>query len=170
MGICRVQCPEIIFKKADISVHALRVLARACPPAVPAHSALISSLPVGLLEQRLNNPCTEEPEGTGELEGVGERLPRLTGVWKTERYLPNALVGLCLYAVRCAMVQLHQNTLRSSASSPSWTRYKNLSGSCRSPVGCLCVVFQAAFWSECLSGVLGALLTAFYRLYCRCYP
>lgn len=54
MGICRLQCPEIIFKKADISVHALRVLARACPPAVPAHSALISSLPVGLPEQPLH--------------------------------------------------------------------------------------------------------------------
>lgn len=54
MGICRLQCPEIIFKKADISVHVLRVLAHARPPAVPAHSALISSLPVGLPEQPLH--------------------------------------------------------------------------------------------------------------------
>lgn len=52
----------------------------------------------------INSPNLEEPEGAGELEGVGERL-----IWlcKTERDLLNALGGLFLNVLSCAAAQLY---------------------------------------------------------------
>ena len=104
---------------------------------------------------------------------MGERLAWLIGVCKTERYLLNALVGLRLYIMRCATVQLYQNTqvlcLVSHMDSLQILVGKVLKSRgllvCGVP-GYFLVRVPGCF----MPGVLGALLTAFYRLHCRRCP
>lgn len=58
----------------------------------------------------------KQPKGTGELQGVGERLAWLIWLCKTKRHLLSALGGLLLCVMSCATVQPYQSRLRSSDS------------------------------------------------------
>lgn len=107
------------------------------------------------LQAWINSPSPEEPAGTGELEGVGERLTWLIWPCKTESCLLSALGGLSLCIRSCATAQLYQNRARSSDLSPTWTHYSSLSGRCTLPMcyfGCLSVQSAAQVNAWSISG------------------